>query len=317
MSDRRNKSKAKTKTIAWLAAGVVHLVIIGAVIFNFTSEPTLVEGVDADKVEDTVKAKLVDESQIKDREEEIRKRDRAKEREKQQKEQNLKDLQRNAELERQRLENLKQQKEQELEAAALAERKRKEVQLKAEQEEIERLKKEAERKKREQAERERRERLAQEQRKQQEQQRLQREREELEAQQRLNMLLEEEERLLEQQERARQEQAARQQAEQRTTTVLNRYIARIINAVNEKRSISPDFERWRVVKVAVSLSPSGEVQRTRITNSSGNQRYDRDAETAIRLASPLPVPTRQEDAGAYKILVEDGIILNIKMPGAS
>ena len=317
MSDRRNKSKTINKTIAWTAAGLVHLIIIGALVFNFTSEPEVVEAFDADKIEDTIKATVVDESQIKNREDEIKRRDRENERDKREKEQRLKDLQRDAELESKRIDDLKLQTQSEQIAAEQAERTRKEVQLKAEQEQIERLKKEQERKKREEAEQRKRAQQVAEKAQADEQARIQRERQERAAQMRLNQLLEEETRMLEQQERARQEQAAAQQAAQRTTTVLNRYVAKIQEAIDAKRSLSPDFERWRVVRVSIKLSSRGDVLSARILNSSGSERYDRDAETAIRLASPLPVPTRQEDAGAYKVLVDDGIILKITMPGAS
>lgn len=316
MSDRRSRSKAKTKTLAWTAAGIVHLVIIGAMVFNFTSEPEVIQAFDADEIADTVKATVIDESEIKNRQDELKKQDQDKKRKEELEKKRLKDLQQQAEKEKAEIAELQDQKQRDLDAAADAEEKRKKVKLKAEQEELERLKKEEERKKKEAAERKRRQLAAAKKKKADEKERVKRQQQEAEAQQRLDMLLEEETRMLQEQEQAKQQQAAQQLSSKRTTTVLNRYVSLIRDAINSKRTIAPDFERWRVARFNIKLSSRGDVISVRIVDSSGSERYDRDAETAIRQASPLPIPTETEDAGAHRTLTS-GINLRISMPGAN
>ena len=51
MSERRKRSKASTKTIAYIGAGLVHIVIIAAMLFNFTSKTETVDAVDADTLD--------------------------------------------------------------------------------------------------------------------------------------------------------------------------------------------------------------------------------------------------------------------------
>lgn len=299
MSDRRTRSKAKTKTLAWTAAGLVHLVIIGAVVFNFASEPESIQVFDADVVADTVKATVVNEDDIKNRQDQLKKQDREKQRQKALEEKRLRDLQRKAEQERQRIADLQDKKQREEIAAQEAERKRKEIKLKAEQEELERLKKEEERRKREEALRKKRAAEAAEKKRVEEAERIKREQQEFEAQQRLNQLLEEEARILQEQEQARLEAQAAQQALRRTTTVMSKYGALIEKAVNEKLRAAPGTEPWRKTKVNIKVSPLGEVESVRVIESSGSAGFDRSAETAVLQASPLPFPTQAEDMTAH------------------
>ncbi|MCN4144166.1 MAG: cell envelope integrity protein TolA [Thiohalomonas sp.] len=44
-------------------------------------------------------------------------------------------------------------------------------------------------------------------------------------------------------------------------------------------------------KIEIVLLPSGNVVAVKVVESSGNQAFDRSVETAVRKASPLPVPT--------------------------
>lgn len=52
-------------------------------------------------------------------------------------------------------------------------------------------------------------------------------------------------------------------------------------------------------KVAVTLSPTGEVTETQVIRSSGNVAFDRSTELAIHKASPLPVPNEMQLAGSF------------------
>jgi len=69
-----------------------------------------------------------------------------------------------------------------------------------------------------------------------------------------------------------------------------------------------------VAKLKIKLSPSGDVESVSVVKSSGNDRYDSDAEKAVLSASPLPIPTLEEDEAAHNAFRD--IIFTIKMPGA-
>jgi len=298
MSERRKLGKTN-KMVAYVAAGIVHAVIIGALLFNFTKDTKTVEAFDADKL-DIVTATTIDESQIKDQQDRLKKLEREKQRNKELEEKRLRDLKREAEREKKRIEDLKKKNKEE---QAKLEAERKKIALQRKKEKEKREKELAEKKKKEAAEKKRKEKIAREKKAADDKRRA----EEAAANERLNELLQEEERL-------RAAQNANRIAKERTTTVSNRYAALIREAVNLKRTIAPDFESWRVATINIKLSPLGEVLDVRTVKSSGSARYDRDAETAIRKASPLPIPTEEEDAQAHKLFRD--VTLKFSMPGA-
>ena len=285
MSERR-KASAKNKTIAYIAAALIHIVIIGAMLVNFSTKHKKVEAVDADEIAETIKATTIDESQIKDQQKKLKDAERERQRKKELERQRLERLKKETEQEQQKIEDLKKKQELEQEKAAELEKQRKEIALKKKQEE-EKRKKEEEKRKKLEAERKKEEarqkKLAEEKRLK-ELERIEQETRELEAQRRLNESLAAEEAFL-----------AEQRAKQRATTLMGKYSALIKEKVGRYRTIAPDFESWRVTKVNVKLSPSGDVKSVRIINSSGNVRYDRSVETAIYQASPLPIPSFVED----------------------
>jgi len=51
MSERRKRRGASSKTIAYIGAGLVHVVIIGAMLFNFTNKTKTVEAFDAETID--------------------------------------------------------------------------------------------------------------------------------------------------------------------------------------------------------------------------------------------------------------------------
>ena len=67
--------------MAYIAAAVVHLLLIGAFLFNFSNdEPReTINAFEAEKL-DTVKASVIDESQIKDQQEKLKKAERERQR---------------------------------------------------------------------------------------------------------------------------------------------------------------------------------------------------------------------------------------------
>ena len=72
---KRRKAGAANRVMAYIAAAVVHLLLIGALFFNFTKDDDheIVEAFDAEKI-DTIKASVIDESQIKDQREKLKKK---------------------------------------------------------------------------------------------------------------------------------------------------------------------------------------------------------------------------------------------------
>ena len=152
------------------------------------------------------------------------------------------------------LEKKKQKAEEERKEA---ERKRREA-----EEERRRLEKEAaERKRKEEAERKRKE---EEKRRQEEQKRREAE-------------LAEEQRLLEA-EQARQDQS-----------IINQYGLRIRNAIEQSFNTSGLPPGLSCV-LQIRMIPGGDVVEARVVKTSGNNIFDRRAETAVNKASPLPVP---------------------------
>lgn len=296
MSERR-KAGAKNRTLAYIAAALVHLLLIGVLLFNFTNnEPrATIEAFDADKI-DTVKASVIDESQIKDQQEKLKKAERereAKKREKKKREEDeLKKIKQQADQEKQKVADLKAQQELEkkkLEAIALNKKKA----------EDERKKKEAERKKKKAEEDKKRKakeaKAAKEKRA--------RDAEDAERRDRLSKALADEE-------AERQQREADRRAKERTTTVMSQYSARIEQAIKAKWRVAPGTEPWRVAKINIKLSPDGRVLKVVVINSSGSVDYDRSVETAVLQASPLPFPTQEEDLTAHQTLQD--ININVK-----
>ncbi|GMR08062.1 MAG: cell envelope integrity protein TolA [Gammaproteobacteria bacterium] len=90
-----------------------------------------------------------------------------------------------------------------------------------------------------------------------------------------------------------QKQLAAEEAERRELEmqgVIKRHIA-IITAKVQRSWIKPAFNvKGLKCVVRVNLIPSGEVVGVKIVQSSGNVIFDRSVETAVRKASPLPLP---------------------------
>lgn len=262
MSDRRNRIRSKNRTMAYIAASVVHGLIIAGMVFNFTSEPKVMDGAYAEKV-DVVKAALVEDTQIKKRKEKIKNDDLEK---KLQKERDLK------RIEKKKLDDAKKKKDK-------AEAKRKAIELKKNKDLAKKKKDKQEKDKKEKLEREK-----------DEAERLKREQQELEAQRQLNESIAAEEAFI-----------ADRRAKERATTLAAKYTALITEKVARIQSVAPGTELWRTTTVNVKLSSSGEVQSVRVVKSSGDERYDRSVETAIYQASPLPIPSAAEDPGVNKV----------------
>ena len=80
---------------------------------------------------------------------------------------------------------------------------------------------------------------------------------------------------------------------------IDRYVAAIANRVRQSFTILPGHEGLSCT-LRITLIPGGEVAGVQIVKSSGNDPFDRQAENAVRKASPLPVPS---DPGLFKHFV--------------
>ena len=295
MNDRRDRSRVTNRVVAYIATGVVHAVIIGSLLINFTGNSNPTDTAYAEKV-DTVKATTVDEEQIKKQQDKLKQEERDKKRKQEQQRKDLEKLKKQSDLEKKRIADLKKQQKVERNKAAELEKQRKAISLKKQQEEEQRDKEVLERKRKEEL-------VAEKIRQQQELERIEREQQELEAQRLMNESIAAEEAFL-----------AEQLAKQRTVTLVGKYAGLIKQKVISVRTIAPDFERWRVATVNIKLSSLGEVLSARIIQSSGSERYDRSVESAILKASPLPIPDANTDAAANQEL--RNIDMTFPMPGA-
>ena len=295
----RHRSQKSSKFVAYLAAILLHVLILGAMFLNFANKPKDVEAFDADKI-DTIVASAVSEASVQKQLEQIEAQDRQREQERQRRLDELERL-RVAEQEQQQelkeqeqeLKELEQKKEREREAAEQAEAERKAIALKRKQEQ-------------EKAERERKEREAREQRERERLAKLKRQREEEERKRR------EAQELFEQQlaEEARRE--AERKARERTTTAIQQALAEITAKIRRLRTSSSQFDPWRVSETDVRVDGNGNVITVKTIKSSGDPRYDLDAEAAIRKASPLPLPDQTRYPDAYRKFVSESFELVIE-----
>jgi len=284
--------------MAYIAAGLVHALIIGALYFNFSSKPKLMDAHFAEKV-DVVKATTVDESDILEHQELIKQQDLDKQRKLEKEQEKLKELEEKAEQEKQNIEDLKEKQEQEKEKALELEAERKKIALekKQEEEKLEEEKKEREQKEkiRKAAEKKAAEKKAAEKKAEEEKQRAE---EAAKRQEQLAALMEAEDAQL---------------SNERTTTLIGKYSALIKQRVDAARTISPDFERWLEATLSIKLSPRGDVISARVVKSSGNKRYDDSVVSAILQATPLPMPDQNQEPAANEQL--RNIEYDFKMPG--
>jgi colicin import membrane protein len=277
--------------IAISAAVLIHAVLIGFMVFNFSFKSKQTEqAAFAEKV-DIVKATTVDASAIEKEKQKLIEKELEKKRKEAEERKRLEDLKKKRELEEKQIKDLKEKQKQEKQKAEALEAERKAIALKRKQEEEKRKKEEAERKKKEQ------ERIRKE-----------KERKKQEAERRAK---EEAERKKQAEEQARQKRLAdalaaeeafqaEQLAMQRATTLLGKYTALITQKVSRYWAIAPDYVPGLETKVNVKLSSYGDVRSVAILKSSGNPRFDRSVESAILKATPLPIPSVAEDAGVNK-----------------
>ncbi len=104
------------------------------------------------------------------------------------------------------------------------------------------------------------------------------------------------------QEQAAAEQQARQNAENqaRIAGEVDKYKALIVNAIGKNWILPENVDKNLECKFRIRLSPTGDVLTVNLISGSGDPLLDRSAESAIRKASPLPVPTDVETFNMFR-----------------
>ncbi|MCK5647784.1 MAG: cell envelope integrity protein TolA [Gammaproteobacteria bacterium] len=273
----------KENSTAFIVALIFHFLFFGALFFNWQMDKPKkivmqqgdiiqVTSVDANSYDAEIK-KIEQQKQAKLRKAEADRKARVLEKKKKQEQ-----VRRQKEKKRQ-AEELKRQK------AATA-KKEKAAKKKAEQE---KQRKKAAEKKKIAAEKLKKEQLIKEQKKkaEQEKQRLKEQKKRQEAEQK-RKAAEEKKRQAELQ---RKEVRDRETRERRSKGVVKRHVAMIAQKIERNWRQPLDAPPKLQCKIDIMLLPSGKVVSVKVVESSGHLSFDRSVETAVRRASPLPVPS--------------------------
>ena len=274
----------KENSTAFVVALIFHIIFFGALFFNWQMDKpkkiVMEQGdiiqataVDANSYEAEIK-KIEQQKQAKQRKAEAdRKKARAAQKKKKQEQ-----VRRQKEKKRQ-AEELKRQK-------SAAAKKEKAAKKKAEQEK--QRKKEAEKKKIAEEKRKKEQLIKEQQKKaEQEKQRQKEQKKRQEAEQK-RKAAEEKKRQAELQ---RKEQREREARERRSKGVVNRHVAMIAQKIERNWRQPLDAPPKLQCKIDIVILPSGNVVSVKVVESSGHLSFDRSVETAVRRASPLPVPS--------------------------
>ncbi len=274
----RNNPRAAVLAVL---AHVIFIVIL-LVSFNFSNDEPGAKGTLKPKaIPEAIKAEAIDEKQInaeiqRRRDLEKRQQQKIREQARRKKEAQLREKKRRAEKKKQQAAEKKRLAAEKKRKLAEKKRKQKEAAEKkrklALKKKQEREKRLAEEKKRKEIERKR---IEEEERKQQEELA----RQEAEMKQKLEA------------DRQRRD-AARQQAQhQANQREIGKYLGLIKNAVSRHWTLPSADVSGLSCEVKVRIIPSGEVIDVQIIKSSGNLAFDRSVETAVYRAAPLPVPS--------------------------
>ncbi len=270
----------KENSIAFTIAVILHLLFIGALLFNWEyDKPKQI----LLKKGDVIQTTAVDANSFNAKIEQIEQQKKAEQQRKAaeaQKKKALKEKKRREELKRKEEQKRKKaeaarKKEQQRKAALLKEKKLKEQKLKEKKRKEAEKKAAEEKRKKEQA----RKRAEEKKRKEAEQKRI--------AEQKRK----EEQRRKAEAEKKRQAELRRQQERERLSRgIVNKYVALIAQKIERNWRQPLDAPRDLQCKIDIRLRSTGEVVSVKIAESSGNASFDRSVETAVRRASPLPVP---------------------------
>ena len=290
----------KENSIAFTIAVILHLLFIGALLFNWEYDKpkqiVLKQG-------DVIQTTAVDANSFNAKIEQIEQQKKAEQQRKAaeaRKKKALKEKKHREELKRKEEQKRKKaeaarKKEQQRKAALLKEKKLKEQKLKEKKLREKKLKekkrKEAEKKAAEEKRKKEQARKKAEARKAEEKKRKEAEQKRIAEQKR-----KEEQRRKAEAEKKRQAELRRQQERERAERerlsrgIVNKYVALIAQKIERNWRQPLDAPRNLQCKIDIRLRSTGEVVSVKIAESSGNASFDRSVETAVRRASPLPVP---------------------------
>lgn len=288
------RSPDKRTPLAVVLSVLVHIAVIGLVVVSFQWTPSLstpqpqpiIQAVAVDETKVEQEFKKLEQAEAERKAAEERRKREAEQAARKAREQRVAEEKRLADLQKKRAEEEQRRKEVE-QQRKLAEQKRQEAERQRQEAETKRIA--AQKAEQERLEKLRREREAEEQRLAalEEKRRMEEERrrrEEAERQRR------------EEEERIRQEQIAAENArlEQERQLLASQTIAKYTDLIRQKVSrnwLRPAGSRNDLkCTVRVRLIPSGDVVGVQIVTTSGDPVFDRSVETAVRRASPLPIP---------------------------
>ncbi len=258
----------KENSITFTIAVILHLLFIGALLFNWEyDKPKQI----VLKKGDVIQTTAVDANSFNAKIAETAERKKAEQQRKAaeaQKKKALKEKKRREELKRKEEQKRKKaeaarKKEQQRKAALLKEKKLREKKLKEKKLREKKLKE----KKRKEAEKK----AAEEKRKKEQRRKAEAEKKR-------------------QAELRRQQERERAERERLSRGIVNKYVALIAQKIERNWRQPLDAPRDLQCKIDIRLRSTGEVVSVKIAESSGNASFDRSVETAVRKASPLPVP---------------------------
>ena len=292
----------KENSTAFVIAVILHVVFLGALFFNWQMDKPKkivleqgdiiqVNSVDANtydaeirKIEEQKKAEKQRKAQAERKAQKLKEQKRLKEKKrKEAKRRKAEELKQQA-AERKKQAAAAKKKEAQRKAALLKEKQLKEKQLKEKQ------RKEAEKK------------AALEKRKKAEAKKQQEAKRKEDARKKAQQEKAEQRRKAEAEKKRQAEQKRKEERERadylrKSKGIVNRHVALITQKIERNWRRPLDSPPKLQCKIEIVLRASGNVLSVKIVESSGNQSFDRSVETAVRKASPLPVPA---DSAIFK-----------------
>ena len=292
----------KENSTAFVIAVILHVVFLGALFFNWQMDKPKkivleqgdiiqVNSVDANtydaeirKIEEQKKAEKQRKAQAERKAQKLKEQKRLKEKKrKEAKRRKAEELKQQA-AERKKQAAAAKKKEAQRKAALLKEKQLKEKQLKEKQ------RKEAEKK------------AALEKRKKAEAKKKQEAKRKEDARKKAQQEKAEQRRKAEAEKKRQAEQKRKEERERadylrKSKGIVNRHVALITQKIERNWRRPLDSPPKLQCKIEIVLRASGNVLSVKIVESSGNQSFDRSVETAVRKASPLPVPA---DSAIFK-----------------
>ena len=314
MSSKQGKFALNFKS--YTLAILVHVVLLGVIVFNLFWNPTKKMEFGGGEVQ-PIRAQVIDETILNQELEKLKQEDELKEQQEREKQQNLEDLEKLAEEKKLEIEKLEQEKKQKEE---LAQKKQEEelekIEELAKQRELEEEKANEVEKKRlaeearlkelalQKEEEEKKKKLEEEKRKKEEAEKKRKLAEEKKKQEALAQKKREEEKRkkaeAEKKRKAKQEAdriaAEQAQARSQAAALFAQYIgpirAKVTNSWIRPGTVRPGAR----ARVLVRVSPQGDVLTATMQQGSGDPIFDRSVINAVYKASPLPIPN---DARLY------------------